>query len=197
MDKVEDVILSHMLLANPSDYDPVKAHEYYLRTRKLKGRRIGSQVVKTGRNTSHRIPKHTIVQPVNPKVRAITHQMMVLQGALTELRKALKVLIEKEKQAAATHKKKSTASSEDKKKQEDRKPLTATQKKDAAERAKKSYEKNKKPHVQTREEIRAKIKEIETKLVKLKADLKKIRQHSLATPSKIGSASAGRPPGGS
>lgn len=42
MTKVDDFIKSLSHEAAPRIYDPVKAHEYYMRTRKLKGRRSAS-----------------------------------------------------------------------------------------------------------------------------------------------------------
>lgn len=185
MDKVEDIILMHMYA--PGDYDPQAAHEYYLRTRKLKGRTLGSTPVKSGRS-SRRAPyspkaKVRKTSTVSPRVRAIMAQISHLQGSLVELRKALADLIAKDKEKASAPKK--AAASTDSKSSSDDKPLTAEQKKDAADRAKKSYEKNKAPGVQTREQIRAKIKEVETKLLNLKADLAEIKRKT--NQSKTGS----------
>lgn len=45
------------LLHRMIDYDPVKAHEYYLRTRKLKGRKRGHAVDSTSRISGRGLPK--------------------------------------------------------------------------------------------------------------------------------------------
>lgn len=74
----EDVILDAL---QHSAYDPRKAHEYYMKVRKLKGRQRGAQVVPKGRNGGGR---STAAAPKR-QVKSAPHISPSVQGRINEL----------------------------------------------------------------------------------------------------------------
>lgn len=100
-------------------YDPAKAHEYYMRTRKLKGRKKGSG----DDPTSPRVP----AQDPQARKQQLAQRIENLEGKLTKLN----VLI-REKKAALKRSQKEQA-----------KPDTAAEKADKARDAKKYRDKHK------------------------------------------------------
>ena len=115
----DGTILMH---ADHAPYDPRKAHEYYLRTRKLKGRRKGSaqpppaQRSQFGRKAAKPAPKrHTQISDLSPQqkqeMRAYAAQRVkAAQSKLTELNKKLKEKMAEAKKAERDAKKPPTAS---------------------------------------------------------------------------------------
>jgi len=92
-------------------YDPKKAHEYYLRTRKLKGRKKGaSQPLATARvgttKTAPKIvPKHTQIEQLSPQQKAelrayAAQRVQAAQQKVTELNKKLKEAMAEAKKSA-------------------------------------------------------------------------------------------------
>jgi outer membrane biosynthesis protein TonB len=85
-------------------YDPAKAHEYYLRTRKLHPRKKGAAQPTTGRTTGARMLRPVTARPTNNaalrKQRAdAAAQVASLQKKLSQLNKALKEALKKEAEA--------------------------------------------------------------------------------------------------
>lgn len=82
-------------------YDPVKAHEYYIRTRKLKGRKKGTQssligdggrpVTSGGRNSGGRRPPPPVSNSEKQakRVKRLQGKVDALQGALSKAQAAL------------------------------------------------------------------------------------------------------------
>lgn len=168
------------------DYDPEYARQYYLRNRKLKGRKKGS-VVSTP--TSHRstgqpikagrVAKSTLQQKRNASTKrrnAVNTRVKELQAKLKQLEQQLDKLIAQAKSrngGSSPSKDSKTSSSRAKSGQGERK-LTASQKSDARKRSKDYYEKNKKPAKpkQNKEaELEAKIKVVRQQIAKAREDL--------------------------
>lgn len=81
-------------------YDPVKAHEYYIRTRHLKGRRKGTDYQVTTK--FGRVETLTPEQLQEQKAYA-SHRVNVIQNRLAELRTKLQAAIAKQSQKATPH----------------------------------------------------------------------------------------------
>lgn len=149
-------------------YDPVKAREYYLRTRELKGRKPGSQEIvgegRSGPNTSSASPTRSSAGPVKATAtaapasqpsnaaalrQAATKRQAMLRARLERLETVLAQLTEKAKEAAGVETTESSTSSKEPEKsdssKEKEKPKTAAEKKEAAKKAQEDYEKNKTP----------------------------------------------------
>lgn len=137
-------------------YDPVKAREYYLKTRKLKGRqRAAPKAISSRRSRSSNLPAVRSVQKPNRANTAtrraeLERQKAALEKRLEHLRDVLADLVtaakkrsgveEKEKakgKAPETPADKADRNSAEKKS----KPETASQKKERAKKAKEQYEK--------------------------------------------------------
>lgn len=185
MDHVDDFVAHYT-----QGYDPAKAHEYYLRTRKLKGKKTGTAVAPKGRPVGKQLTTHSVAAP--KQKTALEHRKEVaarvesMKGRLEKLRKLLRQLVKeaqirsgvdpKDQKAKA----KATAGSE---------KLTAAEKKEAAKRSKEYREKHKaelaKETLTAQEKrLSEQIKDVEAKITKAKAELKaavaKARQNSVS-----------------
>lgn len=128
-------------------YDPVKAREYYLRTRHLKGRRPAAQEASIGRpatrgasNAEMRLSRRKQLEAEKAK----------LEKRIEELKNALESLVRQAKRRAGITAAEDSATKKDPKEQADRntrdkkdKPLTEKQKADKRKAAKDQYEKEK------------------------------------------------------
>lgn len=138
-------------------YDPAKAHQYYLRTRKLKGRRPGVARVSSQRTgtkpTAQAVPAGTKPNRADTKSRRaeLEAQKVALEKRLDRLREVLRKLVD-EAQARSGVKKpghdvkdaapETQVDKADRNQAEkSRKPLTASQKREKAQKAKETYEK--------------------------------------------------------
>jgi FtsZ-interacting cell division protein ZipA len=106
-------------------YDPAKAHDYYLRTRKLHPRKKGAAQPTTGRTTGARMLRPVAARPTNNaalrKQRAdAAAQVASLQKKLSQLHEALKAALAKEA-AAKKSSAKPTAADKSKKARESKK----------------------------------------------------------------------------
>ena len=106
-------------------YDPVKAHEYYMRTRKLKGRKAAASVADTLRTSGEKPPTSNSAQ-LQRQRQVAAAQVANLRKKLAELNRALK-----ERMAEARKSAKEAA-----------KPDTAAEKAEKARDAKKYRDKN-------------------------------------------------------
>lgn len=132
-------------------YDPVKAKEYYERTKKLKGKRSG-----VGKDTQGR-PPGKAVAVAGPVKKAVAPKAVASRGAraaalkerLGRLEEVLGLLQDKVAAAQArsgvegTAAKKTAATAKKAASTEPSKDKTSAQKKDAAKASAKAYEKNK------------------------------------------------------
>lgn len=164
---VDDSILLHDDLIH--EYDPVKAREYYLRTRKLKGRKKGTVDQPSGKNSGSTKPKASVKKPVVKKTakqkRAETEaQVAALKQRLEKLKEVLAKLVKEAKARSGVKDENPKDKADRNAKEKSRKPLTAAQKRAQAERSKKAYEKEKQSPDQELKELQEKIKDIRAKI---------------------------------
>lgn len=147
MSGIDDSALFHS-----GTYDPVKAREYYLRTRKLKGRHPGQQPTTSGRSSSAPVRSGGKPNRADTKSRRaeLEAQKKLLTSRLDHLRKVLEELVAAAKKRGGVDKHKhehgkAPETAKDKadrnKDQKKAKPLTAAQKAKKAKAAKDQYEK--------------------------------------------------------
>lgn len=92
-----------ILMHGRTPYDPVKAHEYYMRTRKLKGRKKAAAVVPTQWTTpwANRFAVKTSSGKVNLKTKSVSEQQAYADKRVKEIiRKARKLRSEFKKAMA-------------------------------------------------------------------------------------------------
>jgi hypothetical protein len=144
--------------AHAQPYDAAKRREYYLRTRKLKGR---------GGGGGTQAPSNTGVVGPNTRARQRREAAKVeaekLRQRLDRLKEVLAELVDAAKARSGAEPDKDKPAKEEKSK--DRK-LTPKEKKEAAERAKESREKNPEKTSPSKEveELRAQIDDIRVKI---------------------------------
>lgn len=178
----EEFVLRHIY--DPQPYDPAKAHEYYLRTRHLKGRRSGA-TKSTHLRTSKGIgPKKT---PAQHK-REIEAKTIALKGRLEMLKKILAQLVAEAKKRSGikTPEKKAKPQESNKTKKAPEQKLTAQEKAKKAKEAKIAYDKNKSPEQQL-QEVAAQVKAMEEKIAVTRAEIAAMRKQQTAVPSGAGS----------
>jgi len=162
---IEGFFLKH---ADPN-YNALQRHEYYLRTRQLKGHHpglvdAGAVLNKVGNVKSSTIKKHK--SAVQQRHETTAH-LLVLKSRLEKLQKVLALLVKQAKGRSGVDSKTKTLA------KTDRKPskLTAEQRSKAAKRAK-AYRRTHKPNPsQQVKELNARIKVIQAKIRQLRAEL--------------------------
>jgi hypothetical protein len=164
-------------------YNPQKAHEYYLRTRQLKGRATGvikppAPVNKTAIARATAVKKAVVAKP-KVKTRAqhrreVEAQVAAFENRIARLRETLQAMVAAAKarsgvKPTSTPAAKSSSQSTTAKGGSSSK-LTAKQKADAAKRAKAYYEKHKgdTPEKQLAD-LKAKVVDLEAKIKEFKA----------------------------
>lgn len=158
------------------EYDPVKAHQYYLRTRQLKGRKTGSNnptpttvsKVATGRSGSVTVTNKMRVEP-KQDVNTITEKRVAaLKVRLEQLKEELERLV---KEAKARSGVKSEPNKEPKEttsaSSKPAKPKTASQKEEAARKAREYYD-----ETHPEQALERQIKEVKEKIWKARQKLK-------------------------
>lgn len=189
MQTAEQFILSHA----KTPYDPVKAHQYYIQNRQLKGRRKGSVIPPRlsgdlAKENTGTVALHPgVFQPKGtPKAALITTErqaqvqvrVKALQAKLSILGAILKQLVAdangtSTKKTTRTTKGISSKAKGSSSAGSNRKPLTATQKRDAAKKQKVRY---KKTHpnagVTKSQERQRQIKEVKQKIEQVRNELK-------------------------
>lgn len=167
-------VLSHQ------NYDPVRAHEYYLRTRDLKGRgpvKLPPPVTRKSGVTKPTAIRHPaivkpkptkkVVKTAEQRRKEIEAQVSALKTRLETLRNILSELV---KQAQA----RSGATPADSKKTASNSKLTSAQKKAASDAAKKYYEKHKNDKQSPSEQLKTlqiQVKNMETKIAEMRKKL--------------------------
>lgn len=199
--KIDDSALLHGRV-----YDPVKAHEYYLKTRKLKGRQPRSESSPGGRRITRSEFKDAATgnegkyAADRKESRRKAHAQAVkrleeLEGRLDRLKNLLAERVAAAKRRSGIEvkespSKKAEKSSSDKKGGSSDRKSTAKEKRDAAERARKSYEKNKKanpsknhdPSVAKQiEQVEKEIREVRQKLKEATARARKVSEEKSKT----------------
>lgn len=168
----EDFILRHAQVP----YDPQRAHEYYLRTRELKGRKKGSKLPDV------KLPKSAIAKADPHKMTAAQRReqaharVVAIQARLDRLKEVLAQLVEQAQsrsgakpssaeKAKATEPAKQTANTKEK-------PKTAQQKKEDAKTARERYQKEHQSPAQQEEALRAQVKDVEKRIHEIRQQLK-------------------------
>lgn len=189
MSALLDDILEHGLL-HGADYDPVKAREYYLRTRELKGRQKGAQessnsiprgsreATPSNRGPAKAKPKAPVKKAVSPALqrrRDTQERIDQINARLDALREVLRKLVEQAKTRSGVDPKTVPSKSATKKATSaGSEKLTAAQKKEAAKKAKERYEKDhgKKESLTSQEKaLQAQVKDVQKKIAKARKDL--------------------------
>jgi len=176
------MIVDDSALFHEAPYDPNKAREYYLRTRKLKGRkagagdpqpseRSGSKKPTTGKPRGR--PKKSPAQKrkeAEAEVAALKKRLARLKEVLAELVKGAKA-----RSGVETKTDKAKAKAQQNQDAKSKTPLTAKQKREAAARSKKNYEETKKNNASDKnvQELQEQIKDIKAKIQKALEDAKK------------------------
>lgn len=183
-------------------YDPVKAKEYYERTKKLKGRKKGvTPEPAGGRPTAGNFSK-TPPKAVAKKAPS-GNRMAMLNERLNRLNEVLDLLASKvaaaqarsgvegvAKKTAATKKAASSTT-------EPSKDKTSTQKKADAKAAAKAYEKNQKGEsTQSAQAVQDEIEEVQKKIAEARDELVAALAKARASSPKPKTANTGRPVAG-
>lgn len=156
------------ILAHAAEYDPRKRREYYLRTRRLKGRQTGSKVTPAG-SPGRVVPPSNAARLKQARAQRIAElkaRLERLEAVLDALMQQVKAKREGSAKGTSPTKSSSSTSSGG----SDRK-LTAKQKREAAERSKKYREENKEQKSETAEQIEAKIANVRQKIAEMKAQI--------------------------
>jgi len=167
------MIVDDSALIHEAPYDPQKAREYYLRTRKLKGSKAGAgdpQPAKrsgSAKPTSGK-PRDGFKKSPAQKRKEADAEVAALKQRLARLKEILADLVKGAKSRSGIETKTDKAKSQAQKNHDTkaRTPLTAKQKREAAARSKKHYQETKKNNSSDKnvQEVRAQIKEIKAKL---------------------------------
>ena len=155
-------------------YDPVKAREYYLRTRNLKGRQGGVKQI-PATSIKGVIPVG-VKKSVTPLRITAKQRQDAVNGRVADLRKRLDrlkiVLNDLVKEAMSNKSKDPSSVKKDggQKESSQKSNLTTTQKREAATRSKEFYEKNKKPSDNPRD-VEDNIRKVRESIKKIRAEL--------------------------
>lgn len=178
----DDSALFHMR----DGYDPQKARDYYLRTRKLKGRRKASAVSpSTNANVAERLgtKRPGAAKPApkgKPKLSAAGKRRLrakaearvdALEARLDKLRDVLDQLVEAAKARSGVDPKEDKAKADKNTAEKDRKPQTAAEKREAAKKAKDKYEEENAGPSAKAKALESKIADVQEKIKKAQADL--------------------------
>lgn len=172
------------LLHAEQPYDPQKAREYYLRTRKLKGRKKGSEELPSGDTKKRALSLVGKVQKAAPKQSGearraeIAAEVTRLRGRLETLKKALAALVDDAKGRSGAKKdtKDKPGAKDSKGGSKGESKLSPQEKRKAAERSKKWREKHKdKTPEQQVVALKEQIKDIRAKI---KAAIAKAKKQS-------------------
>jgi chaperonin cofactor prefoldin len=161
------------------DYDSLKRHEYYLKTRELKGRHPGVQpdlhfvrtsakVLAPQKSSHHKLipAHHKPTQTPAQRKRAVAAKLVALNERLKHLREVLKELVK-----AAKGRSGAKTSVDTPKHHREHSKLSPKQKAAAAKRSKAYYQKHKgTPDAQIKV-VQEKIKKIQEKIAELRAKL--------------------------
>jgi len=152
-----------------SEYDPVKAREYYLRTRELKGRRRGSSETTTSTSNGRSVTRTLSTAPEPPIESATKDRTAKFKVRLEKLKAVLEQLVKEAKDRSGVDqpaKADDTAKDATEPAQTKAEDKTAAQKRDAAKAAKDYYEENKDAAAirQDIADVKAKIKDAREKI---------------------------------
>lgn len=160
------------------EYDPVKAREYYLRTRQLKGRRAATPFANPGRTpansaTTKDQPLPSGPKPNEPKTKTQAERVAAVQRRLDRLKAALALLVEQAKARSGVESdpeptKKSATSKET----APEKPKSTQEKKEAADKAREARQKENPQSLTAQEQsLRAEVKQVQEQIAQARAKL--------------------------
>lgn len=181
---VEDLRLEELSLGEMYHiYDPVKAHDYYMRTRKLKGRRRGSAQVtslhtRSGTRTvgTARKAKAAKREANERRRKEAEARVAQLKVRFDKLRKVLAELVEQAKKRSGVEAQPKTSTSSKSSSDTDRKPRTASEKREDAKRSKEYREKNPVKTVDaSKTGANAQAKQLEAKIKRVREQIDKMR----------------------
>lgn len=183
-------------------YDPVKAKEYYERTKKLKGRKKGAAPVATGgrqpagnfskappKAAAKKAPSGNRTKMLNERLTRLNEVLDLLDSkvAAAQARSGIKGVATK---TAATKKAASSTT-------EPSKDKTATQKKADAKASAERYEKNKKGESsKSAQAVQDEIEEVQKKIAEARDELTAALAKARASSPKPKTANTGRPVAG-
>lgn len=170
-EEFDDSILLHYA----EGYDPVKAREYYLRTRKLKGRRSGGSDVPPARkpsggqspSNSQRRSSSGSKKPSKPSAsrrKELLAQKAALEKRLDRLRDVLAQLVDAAKKRSGVETKERENKNSPESSTPD-KPLTKAEKREKAKAAREAYE----PEPTVNQEVKQLQEQIRSVLDQIKA----------------------------
>lgn len=170
---------STLMHAEHAPYDPVKAHEYYMRTRQLKGRKKGSSQTVTVTTPTGKTVKMNPKQLAEQKAFA-AHRVTEIKAKLTELNQKLKKKVAELKKAEADAKKPKSAADKHKEAQQAKKYRDKNKQKLANKRkesdSKKSDSTKDKPNTDTLEGLKTAIAETKGRLTSALAKQRALSQ---------------------
>lgn len=187
------------LLHGMERYDPQKAHEYYLRTRQLKGKHPGgAQVIPLhGRTKTGAVvltPHHKSAKQLQNEAKVRT---AALHQRLDRLKSVLALLVKQAKERSGVKVSDSRSPAQRQKEAKGKSPHEHTHQTAAEKRkAHEDYLKNKAKHptkTKTDHQLHMQIKEVEAKIAKVRAELQTaIEQARKHAQSQSKTASKGR-----
>jgi chromosome segregation ATPase len=183
----EELIMLHADLP----YDPQKAHEYYLRTRELKGRSKGADNSSDGRSGSKSGGSQSAHRSAKPKKSSKQRQAEIaalaaaLDKKLARLKKALAVLVEQAKGRSGVDPHTDKKNTDSPKSSSETTHRTAAQKSADAKRSKEYQEKHKNDPKTNKyvEAIRKKIEEVRKKISDLREEIAAAAEKSNKSPT--------------
>ena len=175
-------------MSAPSVYDPAKAHEYYLRTRELKGRKPASAKATSAPKSRGRQPipvKKPKVSKAAVRAAARHRELVALKARLEKLQALLRELVQQAKARSGVDSNKKSTSSRDANDDSDNKKLSPAEKRKAAKAAHDRYEKDKKTESKpdTRADLKRKIKNVRAQIKKMREKLAKLQKTQRRKPS--------------
>lgn len=182
-------------------YDAEKAHEYYLRTRQLKGREPGADIATTVQKPSS--VKTTVKKPgaspmkaqpvkMTPEQRRaqISAQVEALRAKLAQLKEVLAQLVEEAKARSGVEPEPEVESKATRTPGTSTRKLTPQQQADAAQRAKEWREANpEKAMDQEAAKLDKQIKNIQDKITQMREKLKTVIADPFQTTGSVGAGS--------
>jgi DNA repair exonuclease SbcCD ATPase subunit len=202
MHEIDDSALFHY----SAGYDPEKARQYYLRTRKLKGRnKVGDYDESKGRQYYRQATRASKApagaKPNRSKTTSrqaeLAAQKEALEKRLDRLRDVLQELVDAAKKRSGVEKKESekkaapetqTDKADRNKAEKKSKPETTAEKKERAKKAKEAYEKENPSSLSSDIDIlQSQVEDIQAKIKKAVADAQERRNTAGTNDSKSGS----------
>lgn len=182
-------------------YDPVKAREYYLRTRKLKGRKKAgvdeavSRIQSTPRPAANKSRPKAKINNATKRRRQAEARVAALEQRLEHMKDLLSRLVTKAKARSGVPEKKTDAKKTDSKstssKSKEPSKLTAAQKTAKAKASKKAYDKEMASPQAKVKQIREEMRQVQAKIDKIKQDLKAEAKNTREKAAKVTPTQAG------